>query len=372
MIVTASRLLPLILLLALCGCAPGGHPNHKQGEDAAVTRLNGPIDGQPIMDASEWHGPIDTLPVAPWKQVGDLRLVNCQLGAWPFYEDVSTGRMFDHEGVEFERLEPHSFGCINGAKNIFTGKVHWNAVVTINLGQALAKEKDGAIAFDVPAEADHDEESEAKAKAAAPKEEARWGLPKGTVYDEGEYLLGFDGRPEWSLEVLHGPLKSVKRTGSFKVDKQTAYAADEADYRGSGFDIGHLTASEDAQSLMTETDIYANATPQVPGFNRGLWAAIERQSRENVADGSTAWVVTLPIYSAHPKTIGPHKVQIPADYAKSELIVKGGKPVKIVSWEAPNKEPPAGSKPEQFVVPLKQVEKDSGLELWKLAPEGLK
>jgi endonuclease G len=203
-------------------------------------------------------------------------------------------------------------------------------------------------------------------------ETGRYGLPKGTAYDFGEFVLGFDGRPEWSLEVLHGPLKSVKRAGSFKVDKQTGYAADEADYRGSGWDIGHLTPAEDAQKEMTDTFIFANACPQDPTFNRGLWAEVERTSRENVADGSTAWVITFPIYSAHPKTIGPHKVQIPADYAKSELIVKGGKPTKIVSWEAPNEKPPADSTPDEFRVPLKKLETDSGLKLWELAPEGIK
>ena len=204
-------------------------------------------------------------------------------------------------------------------------------------------------------------------------EQGRFGLPAGTVYDKGEYLLGFDDRPLWSLEVLHGPLQSVPRAGSFHIDKETGYAADEADYRGSGFDIGHLTPAEDAQKEMSETFSFANACPQNSAMNRGVWARIEAQVRQSVDNGGTAWVVTFPIYAEHPPTIGPHKIPVPKAFAKSELLETGKyqQPVKVACWECPNVEPPAGAKPADYVVSLAKVEADSGLKLWPLVPNNV-
>ncbi len=66
--------------------------------------------------------------------------------------------------------------------------------------------------------------------------------------------------------------------------------ANDRDYAGSGFDKGHLVPAADmawsVQSMM-ESFSYANVSPQLPGFNRGIWKRLESQVRD--------WAATLTV-----------------------------------------------------------------------------
>ncbi|WP_429500643.1 DNA/RNA non-specific endonuclease (plasmid) [Robbsia andropogonis] len=87
------------------------------------------------------------------------------------------------------------------------------------------------------------------------------------------------------------------------------------DYRGSGFDRGHMSPAADRSSpeAMAQSFSLANMVPQAPENNRGVWAKnVERPTR-NYAMRSSAgvYVLTGPIYIGARRTIGPDNVWVP-------------------------------------------------------------
>ncbi len=94
------------------------------------------------------------------------------------------------------------------------------------------------------------------------------------------YVLAYDGRAKTALWVQEELTKetvsgSVQRSQFHFVpdaDIPRVIQSDTADYRGSGFDRGHLAPAADHRSssnAMRETFYLSNVSPQVPQFNRG-------------------------------------------------------------------------------------------------------
>ncbi len=80
---------------------------------------------------------------------------------------------------------------------------------------------------------------------------------------------------------------TLSRTNNFRADPgiSTGSAA-LSDYRGSGYDRGHLAPAADmkwSSAAMSESFLMSNMTPQVPGFNRGIWKKLEAWVREQAA-----------------------------------------------------------------------------------------
>ena len=72
------------------------------------------------------------------------------------------------------------------------------------------------------------------------------------------------------------------------------------DYRGSGYDKGHLAPAGDYranQALMNQTFLLSNAVPQNPDHNRGIWANLEASIREMTARRGDLYVITGPVYT---------------------------------------------------------------------------
>lgn len=68
------------------------------------------------------------------------------------------------------------------------------------------------------------------------------------------------------------------------------------DYRGSGYDRGHLAAAGNFKSEQIQNDesfYLTNIAPQVPAFNQQIWAALEEWTREYVrAANQSVYVVS--------------------------------------------------------------------------------
>lgn len=61
------------------------------------------------------------------------------------------------------------------------------------------------------------------------------------------------------------------------------YSATENDYKGNGYDIGHMANAEDfANDKINEelTFRFFNALPQLPKLNRGIWKSLETKLRK--------------------------------------------------------------------------------------------
>ena len=97
---------------------------------------------------------------------------------------------------------------------------------------------------------------------------------------------------------------------------RAAERATLADYKGSGFDRGHMAPAADMPSAqaMAQSFSLANMVPQAPENNRGVWAkAVEKSTRQYVKRvGRPVFIFTGPAFSNQPRTIGEGKVWVPA------------------------------------------------------------
>ena len=123
----------------------------------------------------------------------------------------------------------------------------------------------------------------------------RLGWPTGTedlLRVRDGFVASYDARtrnPRWVLEVLNTSTMSgpgTRKRSNFVEDAtlDERFRAKLADFRGSGYDRGHLAAAaghKNSQRAMDETFELCNISPQVgDGFNRDYWARLERFTRD--------------------------------------------------------------------------------------------
>ena len=110
--------------------------------------------------------------------------------------------------------------------------------------------------------------------------------------------------------------KDEKRTNRFFADARLPMAerAQLEDYKGSGFDRGHMAPAGDMPDAksMAQSFSLANIVPQAPVNNQRSWAGIEAATRKYVmrAKGDI-YVITGPVFESHSKTIGPGGIRVP-------------------------------------------------------------
>ncbi|EKZ98663.1 DNA/RNA non-specific endonuclease [Cupriavidus sp. HMR-1] len=115
--------------------------------------------------------------------------------------------------------------------------------------------------------------------------------------------------------------RDEKRTNQFFADARLPRAerAELDDYRGSGWDRGHLAPAGDQPTAqaMAQSFSLANMTPQAPKNNREAWSSIESATRKYAmrAKGDV-YVISGPVFSDRPQTIGAGRVWVPSYYFK--------------------------------------------------------
>ncbi len=145
-------------------------------------------------------------------------------------------------------------------------------------------------------------------------------------------------------------------------------------YDGFGYDRGHLAPSADFRwnrEAMSESYFYSNMSPQLPDFNRGIWAKTESFLREYVAENNhNIYVVTGGILTDDlPKVEKSiNKVSIPREFYKVAADLETNPPEGI-AFIIPNEgsEYPVIS----FVVPIDSVEKITGINFFASLPDSI-
>lgn len=172
---------------------------------------------------------------------------------------------------------------------------------------------------------------------------------------------------DWVLEELTRDRLAGMATrddGSFRVDPDiTERSATLKDYRGSGYDRGHLAPAGDMswdKTAMAESFYLTNMAPQVGiGFNRGIWKALEGRVRDWAEHRERLIVVTGPIYGDGAKTIGVAKdVAVPEAFYK---IAYDPDRKRAIAFVLPNKSTPTAKLPEHIVT-VREIEELTGLD----------
>ncbi|MBC7425881.1 MAG: DNA/RNA non-specific endonuclease [Bacteroidia bacterium] len=160
-------------------------------------------------------------------------------------------------------------------------------------------------------------------------------------------------------------IKVANRTDNFRVDPLVnTGSADNKDYSKSGYDRGHLAPAGDmswSEITMSESFYFSNMSPQLPGFNRGIWKSLEEKVRDWAIEYESLYIVTGPVLKPGLKTIGENKVSVP-DYYYKVLLDLTGPEIKGIGFIMPNA---SSAMPLQsFAVSIDSVEKFTGINFY--------
>lgn len=161
-----------------------------------------------------------------------------------------------------------------------------------------------------------------------------------------------------------------ERTDRFLPDPKVSTAtATDSDYRGSGYDRGHLAPAADmgwSANSMAESFYFSNISPQKPDFNRGIWKKLEELVRIWAIEYDSIYVVTGPVLTEGLKSIGPNQVSVPKYFYK--VILDYTEPdVKGIGFILPNE---GSALPLQtFAVTIDSVQKITGIDFFHQLPD---
>ena len=162
----------------------------------------------------------------------------------------------------------------------------------------------------------------------------------------------------------------IERTDNFRPDTSIfTGSATPADYRGSGFDRGHLAPAGDMKwslEAMSQSFLMSNMSPQLPAFNRGIWRRLETEVRNWAMEKDSLYVITGPLFTAGDSLIGENGVGVPGYYFK--VLVDLSPPYHdMIAFLLPH----SGSSDEliQFAIPVDSLEQLSGYDFFSEAPD---
>lgn len=164
-------------------------------------------------------------------------------------------------------------------------------------------------------------------------------LPSEQVINRTAYTFAYNEEHEqanWVAYVLTQAHlgDGVERSNRFMEDPLVStQTASNADYAKSGYDRGHLAPAADMSwslQVMQESFYYSNMSPQLPGFNRGIWKKLEEKVRDWALLYDSLYVVTGPVLEAGLPTIGPNKVSVPKYYFKALIAPKQQKGIAFL------------------------------------------
>lgn len=166
------------------------------------------------------------------------------------------------------------------------------------------------------------------------------------VVDHKYYKLCYDEKSEqakwvaYNLTRKEAETKLCERSDNFRIDPgvNTGSATLE-DYKGSGYDRGHLCPAADMRfdcEAMSETFFMSNMSPQSPSFNRGIWAKLESKVRYWAVLYNEIFIVTGPVLNdENLGSIGSNEVTIPRYYYKT-ILKKDGDSWICIALVLPN------------------------------------
>ncbi|MEQ2313006.1 hypothetical protein AMECASPLE_037161 [Ameca splendens] len=212
----------------------------------------------------------------------------------------------------------------------------------------------------------------------------KYGFPSlANIRSRESYITSYDPRTRtasWVIERLNPASltgASDRRLCEFKEDDSVHvfHRATNADYRGSGFDRGHLAAAANhkwSQKAMEDTFYLSNVAPQNPNLNQNTWNNLEKLCRSLTKHYLNVYVCTGPLYLPRQEddgklyvryqVIGRNHVAVPTHFFKVLILEQAdGKGVELRSYVLPN-EPIDEKVPlERFLVPIETIERASGL-----------
>lgn len=163
-------------------------------------------------------------------------------------------------------------------------------------------------------------------------QKTRQGISEQLLYRKA-YLASYNKdtrQPNWVAWVLKKEHADgdIPRQQQFIEDSEISYPGPLlSDYRGSGYDRGHMCPAGDNKwdrQAMYESFYLTNICPQNPSLNSGLWNRFEQDCRAWAQKYGEIYIVCGPIFLRQKhKTIGAGHVVVPEAFFKVVLCLKG-------------------------------------------------
>ena len=165
----------------------------------------------------------------------------------------------------------------------------------------------------------------------------------------------------WQLTREHADGNVKRPDYAFHEDMEVpAPRAELTDYRGSGYDRGHMCPAGDNkwdEDAMYESFLMTNMCPQNQNLNSGLWNQIEMECRYWAKKYGTLYIVCGPIFlKGNHQTIGQNKVTVPEAFFKVVVCLEGTP--KGIGFICRNTD--GNRKKDYYVNTISQVERITG------------
>lgn len=192
----------------------------------------------------------------------------------------------------------------------------------------------------------------------------------GQIVHHSHFSLSYNEayeQAEWVAYVLkkeHMTYDDRKRPYFIEDPYVATKSADWRNYKGSGFDRGHLVPAGDrrfAKQAYDETFYTSNISPQDRAFNAGIWNRLEKQTRNWAKRYSTVYVFTGGVLTKGLDEIGDEDVAVPTYFYK--IIAKENKgTMEVLGFLMQGIEQ---NKPlQRFVVPIDRIEQLTGIDFF--------
>ncbi|XP_013173608.1 PREDICTED: endonuclease G, mitochondrial [Papilio xuthus] len=214
----------------------------------------------------------------------------------------------------------------------------------------------------------------------------KYGFPgMDNIRSYDDFVLSYDRRnrvPHWVFE--HLTKQHIEKND--QVDRSKCdftpdesihpfFRSQNSDYKGSGFDRGHMAAAGNhrlAQKHVEQTFYLTNMAPQVgEGFNRHSWNRLEKHVRKLTKVYDNVYCCTGPLYLPRKETdgkwyikyqvIGANTVAVPTHFYKVVVGEALDGSLDMEAYVMPNQKIPDETPISSFMVPPETIEKAAGL-----------
>lgn len=180
--------------------------------------------------------------------------------------------------------------------------------------------------------------------------------------------------PNWvSWELTRDEATGVEpRSNAFASDPCVDGCASLSDYRGSGYDRGHMAPAGDMKwdpETMRESFLLTNICPQAKSLNSGSWKKLEEKCRIWAQADSAVVIVCGPVLTAVPvEYIGAGRVAVPQRFFKV-ILSPYADPPRGIGFVMPNGAVPGGM--QACAVSIDEVEALTGHDFFSSLPDDI-
>ena len=213
------------------------------------------------------------------------------------------------------------------------------------------------------------------AQSNNPSTQSSWAmpaiLPTETVTQHSAYSLVYNHKhmqAKWvAYNLTYGnTVGGAERSSKFSIDPSISpRTAVTSDYTKTGYDRGHLAPAGDMKfsaQAMSESFYMSNVSPQLPGFNRGIWKKLEEQFRSWAPSSHPVFVVTGPVLT---DPISSHigqtcSISVPKRFYK--IMLDTASPMRAIAFVLPNN---SSTQPlSSFAMSIDEAERITGMDFF--------